>query len=266
MCNQHYIRCIKPNDKKRPNLYDPKLVHTQVTYLGLLENVTVRRAGYASRKVYAEFIAAYKCCAPILGDYNPNTKEATSQLLNSLNIKDYTLGKTKVFIRSPKTLFNLEDIRAAFYDKAAALIDNTEQLLYADRVDLLLEGQVDRDNMFIISDRALYIIKDRVCRLHITTDMISGVILPDTLDGFAAIQCKRLENNVVEGQPPLETHWDVGFRNIYKGPLLRCIEMLKNTGLPIDTSRGDTELPAEYSKLCPPLQLQEKPKKRCVVM
>jgi len=62
-CNQHYIRCIKPNDKKRPNVFDQKLVFTQVTYLGLLENVTVRRAGYAARVPFEKFLSKYKACA-----------------------------------------------------------------------------------------------------------------------------------------------------------------------------------------------------------
>jgi myosin heavy subunit len=40
-----YVRCIKPNDEKSSNLLDQTRVEHQIAYLGLLENVRVRRAG-----------------------------------------------------------------------------------------------------------------------------------------------------------------------------------------------------------------------------
>lgn len=38
-CTPHYIRCIKPNEKKAANDFNNSLVLHQVKYLGLLENV-----------------------------------------------------------------------------------------------------------------------------------------------------------------------------------------------------------------------------------
>ena len=40
-----YVRCIKPNSEKKTKLFDRDLVRHQVTYLGLMENLRVRRAG-----------------------------------------------------------------------------------------------------------------------------------------------------------------------------------------------------------------------------
>ena len=40
-----YVRCIKPNDEKSSNVFDQTRVEHQIAYLGLLENVRVRRAG-----------------------------------------------------------------------------------------------------------------------------------------------------------------------------------------------------------------------------
>ena len=56
----HYIRCIKPNDKKQRGLLDDDLVRHQVRYLGLMENIRVRRAGYAFRMEYDRFLERYK--------------------------------------------------------------------------------------------------------------------------------------------------------------------------------------------------------------
>ena len=52
----YYVRCIKPNDMKSPVLFDAERVQHQVAYLGLLENVRVRRAGFAHRQPYDRFL------------------------------------------------------------------------------------------------------------------------------------------------------------------------------------------------------------------
>jgi len=53
----YYIRCIKPNEEKSPVLFDVERCRHQVAYLGLLENVRVRRAGFAFRMSYVRFLA-----------------------------------------------------------------------------------------------------------------------------------------------------------------------------------------------------------------
>uniref|UniRef100_A0A671SY40 Unconventional myosin-Ib n=1 Tax=Sinocyclocheilus anshuiensis TaxID=1608454 RepID=A0A671SY40_9TELE len=58
--NPNYIRCIKPNDKKAAHIFTDSLVCHQVRYLGLLENVRVRRAGYAFRQAYDPCLERYK--------------------------------------------------------------------------------------------------------------------------------------------------------------------------------------------------------------
>ena len=42
-CELHYVRCIKSNDEKRANVMTDQRVHHQITYLGLTENIKVRR-------------------------------------------------------------------------------------------------------------------------------------------------------------------------------------------------------------------------------
>uniref|UniRef100_A0A673MZ17 Unconventional myosin-Ib n=1 Tax=Sinocyclocheilus rhinocerous TaxID=307959 RepID=A0A673MZ17_9TELE len=58
--NPNYIRCIKPNDKKAAHIFTDSLVCHQVRYLGLMENVRVRRAGYAFRQAYDPCLERYK--------------------------------------------------------------------------------------------------------------------------------------------------------------------------------------------------------------
>ena len=53
-CEPHYVRCIKPNDAKKPREIETDRVAHQVQYLGLVENVRVRRAGYCYRASFRE--------------------------------------------------------------------------------------------------------------------------------------------------------------------------------------------------------------------
>lgn len=55
-CTPHYIRCIKPNETKRPRDWEENRMKHQVEYLGLRENIRVRRAGYAYRRVFNKFL------------------------------------------------------------------------------------------------------------------------------------------------------------------------------------------------------------------
>ena len=59
-----YVRCIKPNHNKKAGLFDEELVRHQVKYLGLMENLRVRRAGFAFRRVYPAFLERYKSLCP----------------------------------------------------------------------------------------------------------------------------------------------------------------------------------------------------------
>lgn len=105
-----YIRCIKPNDNKVATIFDEVRVEHQVRYLGLLENVRVRRAGFVHRQRYDKFLLRYK----MISEYTwPNfrgpEKEGVQVLLDQHKFsQDVKFGRTKVFIRSPQTLFALE--------------------------------------------------------------------------------------------------------------------------------------------------------------
>jgi len=116
ICAPHYIRCIKPNEKKRAGDFDTGMVHHQVKYLGLLENIRVRRAGYAFRQFYDKFFYRYRVCSSqTWPSYSgkPTDPAVADAILSVMNLEagSYQKGKTKVFIRAPETLFALEELR-----------------------------------------------------------------------------------------------------------------------------------------------------------
>uniref|UniRef100_A0A3Q2XBR0 Myosin IH n=1 Tax=Hippocampus comes TaxID=109280 RepID=A0A3Q2XBR0_HIPCM len=107
-----YVRCIKPNEAKEPGRFDDVLVRHQVKYLGLMEHLRVRRAGFAYRRKYEIFLQRYK---PLCPDTWPNWKgtaaEGVQVLIKHLGYQpdEYKMGRTKIFIRHPRTLFATED-------------------------------------------------------------------------------------------------------------------------------------------------------------
>ncbi|XP_052521215.1 unconventional myosin-Ia isoform X2 [Tympanuchus pallidicinctus] len=123
--NPNYIRCIKPNDTKTAMLFTPDLVLAQVRYLGLMENVRVRRAGYAFRQLYQPFLKRYKMLSSrTWPHWMGNDREGTEVLLAELQFppEELAYGHTKIFIRSPQTLFDLEKRRQQRVAELATLI------------------------------------------------------------------------------------------------------------------------------------------------
>jgi len=89
------------------------LVEHQVKYLGLLENVKVRSAGYAYRQFFSLFYNRYKD----LPDQPPTAVdvEGCKQIIEFVLTKDKTverdefgIGKTKLFVKSPETIWKIE--------------------------------------------------------------------------------------------------------------------------------------------------------------
>jgi len=107
-----YVRCIKPNSDKRALLFDQELVRHQVQYLGLMENLRVRRAGFAYRRAYDVFLNRYKSLCPATWpSYSGPAKDGVRLLVKELGFgeEEYRMGVSKLFIRLPKTLFRTED-------------------------------------------------------------------------------------------------------------------------------------------------------------
>uniref|UniRef100_A0A803YJ02 Myosin IB n=1 Tax=Meleagris gallopavo TaxID=9103 RepID=A0A803YJ02_MELGA len=124
--NPNYIRCIKPNDKKAAHIFNDALVCHQIRYLGLLENVRVRRAGYAFRQAYEPCLERYKMlCKQTWPHWRGPARTGVEVLFNELEIpeEEFSFGRSKIFIRNPRTLFKLEDLRKQRLEDLATLIE-----------------------------------------------------------------------------------------------------------------------------------------------
>uniref|UniRef100_A0A3B3XM75 Myosin IB n=1 Tax=Poecilia mexicana TaxID=48701 RepID=A0A3B3XM75_9TELE len=123
--NPNYIRCIKPNDKKASHVFNGSLVCHQARYLGLMENVRVRRAGYAFRQAYEPCLERYKMlCKKTWPHWKGRARQGVEVLMTDLQVpaEEFSYGRSKIFIRNPRTLFFLEEKRKQCLEDLATLI------------------------------------------------------------------------------------------------------------------------------------------------
>ncbi|XP_061103707.1 unconventional myosin-VIIa-like isoform X1 [Conger conger] len=102
-CQPFFVRCIKPNEFKKPMLFDRDLCVRQLRYSGMMETIRIRRAGYPIRHTFAEFVERYRVLVP---GVNPAHKQedlrGTCQRIAERVLEkdgDWQIGKTKIFLK-----------------------------------------------------------------------------------------------------------------------------------------------------------------------
>ncbi|TNN22888.1 Unconventional myosin-Ic [Liparis tanakae] len=87
---------MKPNDSKQAGRFDEVLIRHQVKYLGLMENLRVRRAGFAYRRRYEVFLQRYKSLCPATWPNWPGKlSDGVATLVKHLGYKpeEYKMGR-----------------------------------------------------------------------------------------------------------------------------------------------------------------------------
>jgi myosin heavy subunit len=138
----HFIRCIKPNEKQAPSLFDCRLTLNQLKYSGLFEAIRIRKSGYSVRVPIDLFVKRFQHCIlnaspQIKADStahatllltelsneiaktmktNDNVATGSKGASNSNQVIDmsqrqWLVGKTRIFIRTSAFKFKMEDIR-----------------------------------------------------------------------------------------------------------------------------------------------------------
>jgi len=77
-------------------IFDDRIVIHQVKYLGLMENLRVRRAGFAYRRPYEMFLQRYKCLSPnTWPNYHGPAKQGVHEIVRQLGFDkdEYRMGK-----------------------------------------------------------------------------------------------------------------------------------------------------------------------------
>jgi myosin-1 len=137
-----YIRTIKPNENKSWSEYNVPNVMHQIKYLGLQENVRIRRAGFAYRQTFDKFVERFYLLSPqtsYAGDYTwtGDSKSGAKQILKDTSIpaEEFQMGVTKAFIKAPETLFALEHMRDRYWHNMAIRIQRVWRAFLRIRIE-----------------------------------------------------------------------------------------------------------------------------------
>ncbi|XP_041936420.1 myosin heavy chain, fast skeletal muscle-like [Alosa sapidissima] len=127
----HFVRCLIPNEIKKPGYMQNFLVIHQLRCNGVLEGIRICRKGFPSRILYGDFKQRYKVLnASVIpeGQFIDN-KKAAEKLLGSIDVDhtQYMFGHTKVFFKAG-LLGDLEEMRD---EKLVTLVTMTQALCRA---------------------------------------------------------------------------------------------------------------------------------------
>ncbi|KAE8627890.1 hypothetical protein XENTR_v10007205 [Xenopus tropicalis] len=148
VCQPFFVRCIKPNEYKKPMLFDRELCVRQLRYSGMMETIRIRRAGYPIRYTFVEFVDRYRVLMPGVkpaykqGDLRGTCERIAESVLGKDD--DWQIGKTKIFLKDHHDML-LEIER----DKAI-----TDKVILIQKV---VRGFKDRSNFLKIRKAALLI-------------------------------------------------------------------------------------------------------------
>lgn len=108
----HFVRCIIPNHKKRPKLFNAPLVLDQLRCNGVLEGIRIARTGFPNRLPFTEFRQRYEVLCESMPKGYLDGQNATQIMLQKLGMDRawYRVGRTKVFFRAG-VLAELEEKR-----------------------------------------------------------------------------------------------------------------------------------------------------------
>ncbi|KAM5247362.1 unconventional myosin-VIIa isoform 3-T3 [Ctenodactylus gundi] len=147
-CQPFFVRCIKPNEFKKPMLFDRHLCVRQLRYSGMMETIRIRRAGYPIRYSFVEFVERYRVLLPgVKPAYKQGDLQGTCQRIAEAVLgthDDWQIGKTKIFLK----------------DHHDMLLEVERDKAITDRVILLqkvIRGFKDRSNFLKLKNAATLI-------------------------------------------------------------------------------------------------------------
>merc|ERR1712064_63981 len=97
----HFIRCIVPNNHKKPLMVEPPLIMHQLTCNGVLEGIRICMRGFPNRILYPDFKLRYAILGATEINSSEDNKTAVYALMDKISFDraKYRLGHTLVFFR-----------------------------------------------------------------------------------------------------------------------------------------------------------------------
>ncbi|DBA03908.1 TPA: hypothetical protein N0F65_004598 [Lagenidium giganteum] len=122
--NVHYVRCIKPNQKKSSTEMDQAMVVSQLRCAGVIEAIRISRVAYPYRQTLEELLDKFWIFA--VNDTELPINERCSKLMERLGFQapeQYQIGRTRIYFRFG-VLEDLEDKKAIRLDSSARKVQH----------------------------------------------------------------------------------------------------------------------------------------------
>uniref|UniRef100_A0A914ICE4 Uncharacterized protein n=1 Tax=Globodera rostochiensis TaxID=31243 RepID=A0A914ICE4_GLORO len=183
-CVPHYVRCIKPNERKRALEFNEQRVLHQVRYLGLCENIRVRRAGFVYRRPFERFLWRYAIlCTETWPHWHGEARKGCELICRSSELveTEFRLGQSKIFIRNPESLFLLEEARERKFDGFARVLQRAFRRFTA------------KKHLLKQKDEAISLLRGRKerCRFSLERRFVGDYIGMEQRPGLQAIIGRR---------------------------------------------------------------------------
>jgi myosin heavy subunit len=123
-CYPHFVRCLKPNGKKKPVIWELDLVTRQLRYAGVLETIKIRKLGYSFRMEFGDFVRRFKNCAYHYGEEVAETKEVCLKICQGFKLDNFQVGDSKVFMK-----YYHADVLAAEQKKHASALGFLQRIV-----------------------------------------------------------------------------------------------------------------------------------------
>ncbi|XP_030080810.1 unconventional myosin-Ia isoform X1 [Drosophila hydei] len=134
----HYVFCIKPNECKQSNHFDMALVQHQVRYMSLMPLVHLCRTGHCYHLPHVKFFQRYKLLNSLTWPHfhGGSQVEGIALIIRNLPLPsaEFTLGTKNVFVRSPRTVYELEQFRRLRISELAVLIQKMFRMYHARKI------------------------------------------------------------------------------------------------------------------------------------
>merc|ERR1711970_934716 len=111
-CEPHFVRCLVPNNHKKPGEVEPPLIMHQLTCNGVLEGIRICMRGFPNRMLYPDYKMRYAILGASEINSSSDNKAAVYALMDKIQFdrERYRLGHTLVFFRAG-ALAKLEEAR-----------------------------------------------------------------------------------------------------------------------------------------------------------
>lgn len=126
-CSPHYVRCIKTSEQKTPLAWNQQRVINQIRYLGLKESIVIRKTGFAIRRNFDCILRRFGIIAPeTKHGWSGDRAEACRFILKAAGFDSgkWIIGKTKLFLKEPDALHDLENIKNKRINEACVAIQS----------------------------------------------------------------------------------------------------------------------------------------------